>query len=164
MPTYVIRVEDDRRVEDFVETSNNTLQGDPVAGLWFKPGSYISYERRKRDAWVVASQEVQFPPFWLHLGVAVFSWIIILFFTGFELSWWLVPAVLVTVTLSWHSKYFFRFMMGLGLRKWGYRGELKLLRDSEVLQTLLEERFKDFDEKGSVSSLNKGVVEGENDG
>jgi len=58
-----------------------------------------------------------------------------LFITGF--TWWCAPGIIIFFTGIFYSKYFFYLMMRIGLRKQGYKGYIKLLRNQEAVRRLL---------------------------
>lgn len=148
MSLFVALVEKDEDVKHYAETSHKTLEIDPIAGMWFSNDSYVHYKPRNNDtAWLVGNFDIVFPPLFLHLFATVISWIAVFFFGGFELSWWLALPVVVTITLAWHTKYFFSFMNRLGLRKWGYEGEYKLLNNTSVLNQVFREERQVLDAK-----------------
>lgn len=141
MATHVlgVRVRDDPDAFAFFDFSRKRTEGPAVYKAFAEwiITSLPKPPKEYKDYLIVVSSPL--PDAWkLSLAIMLFP----LIFTGLTISWWLFPGA-VLFALSMLATSTFRYViMRIGLRRWGYKGEIKRLNLGEVMRGLLWRRRK----------------------
>lgn len=117
-----------KAVDRFYKEVDEKLQGDNLV-----KNPFIGYVRRYGLVAVVKMHPVYPRVYWFGLLSLVLS----VFFRGFGWSWWHLPGfILLGISFFW-SRYCFYTLLLLGLKKKGYRGKVKLLRDQYTINRVV---------------------------
>jgi hypothetical protein len=136
MAVFGVRTKSDELVTSFMLESKERLKNSNLVKNPFR----AEIVRLNVEDWAIEIEPVYFnftPFFWIVAGAGYVLW-------GY--SWWLwIPSCLGLLGIFW-SKYFFFTMMKLGLRKKGYKGQVKLLSNKEMVRGIINgtERITGF--------------------
>lgn len=133
----IFGVETDRAaiVRKYMRESNERLQKKSmISNPFYGRIVRVPSSDQVKDYYVVDMDPV-YPKIYL---IGIFTMIVALFFTGFRLTYWLVPSfVFFSCGIFW-SKYFYYVMLKLGLKKAGYNKKLKLITSNATISRLID--------------------------
>lgn len=134
----IFGIEIDRTKESiaFMEETHNRLQvPNLVTNPFYGRVKRLSLQKNKKDHYVLVMDPVYIKfytiGYFLLAGAVVFA--------GFRLSVAYLPGLILSSTRFFWSRFFMYLGLVLGLKKAGYKGKVKLLRDSTTLRKLLNE-------------------------
>lgn len=116
---------------DFISKTNERLKGVNVVTNPFVNSKIVFVKNN-----LICNIEpvyINFPKY-----AFIFTLAGVIMFKGLTLSlWYMPPLVFLLLSLFW-SKYLYLLVIKLGLKNAGYKGKVKLLRDSETIKRLIE--------------------------
>lgn len=129
MAIFGLELRSSKSLVAFVDKTNIRLQENHLVRNPFYGQAKIY------DGFIV----VDLVPVYMNPGLlGLFMFIAPLVISTFKISLWLLPGFLLMLSSIFWSKYFFVLMFILGLRKEGYKGKVKLIKDQETLRRLLK--------------------------
>lgn len=133
MATLGIETETNIGVNVFMQQSNERLQNDNIVKNPFNGRIKKIYSNKGKDSYVIIMNPI-YPRIYL---IGLFLMVVPLFFTGFYVSWWLLPgAIIFSLGIFW-SKIFVLLGLFIGLRKHGYKGKVKYLSNNEIIRRMV---------------------------
>lgn len=114
-------------INDFMKDTKEKLKDYDIVKNPFKGGIV---EFVDKNIYVI-----EMTPVYYNFSVFGYVYILIIYvFIG--LSLWAIPGIILVIMGLFWSKYFFFFMLKIGLKKYGYKGKIKLLKNKDLLETL----------------------------
>lgn len=132
MPAFGVEVEDSPIAWDFFNQSNQRLKEKSILKNPFF-GSITKIPYSEPHTYVVIMEPVY--PKVYYVGVVVGGFVFVL--TGFVFTWWLIAPFLFLASGLFWSKFFLYFMIKFALRKKNYRGYVRLLDTSVLVERLV---------------------------
>lgn len=109
--------------KDFIKLTNERINNKTVI---FK-GEIKEY----KDFYVFHITPLIFPFYY----IGIFGLLSSLYLAGF--GWWCFPTLFLSASYVFWDKHFYYFMLWIGLKKFGYKGKLKLLKTEDTIIGLL---------------------------
>jgi len=134
MVVFAIRTENREIVKGFMKDTNERLQEKTLAKNPYlgKTIRLRNYDNKAPDYYLIDMTPL-YPPFYLGGLFAVMIYFI------FPRKFLIVGGLIVFALGVFWSKYFMFVMLRLGLKKAGYVGPVKLIRDNNILNYLMYE-------------------------
>lgn len=120
----------------FMKETNDRLQStNPVTNPFYGSIKRIPLKKKDKDHYVLVMDPVY--PKLYYMGYFLLPGAFI--FAGLRLSVAYLPGLFLTLTRFCWSRFFMYLFLALGLKKAGYKGKVKLIKDSTSLRTLINE-------------------------
>ena len=134
MAVFGVETDADTSVIKFMKESHDRLQSNNIVDNPFN-GRIIRAKdnNTKKYTYVVIMQPI-YPKIYL---IGLFYIGIALLFTGMRLSLWQLPGIILYATGIFWSKIFIYSGLKMGLRKYGYRGKVRLLSATATLERVI---------------------------
>lgn len=136
MVIFGIELDRNKKAIAFMEETHRRLQvPNTVTNPFYGDIKRLSLEGEDKDHYVLVMDPVY--PKLYKIGYFLLAGAFI--FTGFRWSIAYLPGIILSATSFFWSRFFMYLGLVLGLKKAGYKGKVKLLRDSNTLRELLNE-------------------------
>ena len=77
----------------------------------------------------------------LYFAYPIFGWLavfIVFFMGGFRWNWLMLPGIILGSLCIFWTKYFYMLIYKIGIKKNGYKGKLRFIRNTKVIELLLK--------------------------
>ena len=134
MAVFGVEVIDNIESKEFMNQTDKRLQNPNLA---FNPfnGNVIRIREDIPNAYYIVIMKPIYARIYL---IGIFLFAVAFLLTGFEISWFLLPGIIMFSTGIFWSKYFFFISLYIGLRKVKYKGLIKLFNSDMIVSLLYE--------------------------
>jgi len=131
MTIFGVEFEKSKRVEIFIKDVDKRLHSNNMVKNPFVGYAFTLSDKVVQTA--IIKMRCIYPQL-LYVGFTLLG--IILYFTKFRLTYWLLICIPLFLFAGLNNKYWFYAVMVRGLKSKGYSGHVKLLSDEEVKEVL----------------------------
>ncbi len=134
----IFGIELDRNKESIAfmeETKKRLADNNPITNPFYGTVKKLPLSKEKKNNYVLVMDPVYIR--FYNIGYFLLAGAFI--FTGLKLSIRYLPGLILLSTSFFWSRFFMYLGLFFGLKKAGYKGKVKLLRDSTTLRNMLNE-------------------------